>query len=182
VSRIGRLPITVPAGVKVDVNGTSVRVKGPNGEMERTFSPAMAISLAKGQVIVTRSSDLATQRALHGTTRALLNNMILGVSTGFTRTLDIDGVGYRAEMSGKNLVLYVGFSHPVEVEPPVGITFGVDTKIRQVKISGHDKELVGQVAANVREIRPPEPYKGKGIRYTGEHIRRKAGKSGKAKK
>lgn len=182
MSRIGRLPITVPAGVKVDINGTNVRVKGPNGEMERTFSPVMAISLANGQVIVTRSSDIATQRALHGTTRALLNNMILGVSTGFTRTLDIDGVGYRAEISGKNLVLNVGFSHPVTLEPPAGITFSVDTKIRQIKISGHDKEQVGQVAANVREIRPPEPYKGKGIRYTGEHIRRKAGKSGKAKK
>ena len=142
----------------------------------------MAISLANGQVIVTRSSDIATQRAMHGTTRALLNNMILGVSTGFTRTLDIDGVGYRAEISGKNLVLYVGFSHPVTMEPPAGIIFSVDTKIRQIKISGHDKEQVGQVAANVREIRPPEPYKGKGIRYTGEHIRRKAGKSGKAKK
>ena len=182
MSRIGRLPITVPPGVKVDVNGNTVRVKGPNGELERTFSPAMGIALADGQINVTRGSDQPAQRALHGTTRALINNMVLGVSTGFTRSLDIDGVGYRAELSGKNLVLYVGFSHPVTMEPPAGISFSVDTKIRQIKVSGYDKEQVGQVAANVREIRPPEPYKGKGIRYTGEHIRRKAGKSGKAKK
>ncbi len=182
MSRIGRLPISIPAGVKVDINNNTVRVKGPQGELERAFSPSMAITLDKGQVSVARSNDLASQRALHGTTRALLNNMILGVSTGFSRTLDIEGVGYRAEMSGKNLMLYLGFSHPVEVVPQEGITFSVDTKIRQIKISGRDKAQVGQVAANIREIRPPEPYKGKGIRYTGEHIRRKAGKSGKAKK
>jgi large subunit ribosomal protein L6 len=142
----------------------------------------MAITLENGVVSVTRGSDAPSQRALHGTTRALLNNMILGVSSGFTRTLEIDGVGYRAEMSGKNLVLNLGFSHPVEVKPPEGISFSADTKTRQVKISGFDKEQVGQVAANIREIRPPEPYKGKGVHYLGEHIRRKAGKSGKAKK
>ena len=182
MSRIGRLPIAVPASVKVVVDGSTVRVKGPNGELVRDFSPSMAITLENGVVSVTRGSDAPSQRALHGTTRALLNNMILGVSSGFTRTLEIDGVGYRAEMSGKNLVLNLGFSHPVEVKPPEGITFAADAKTRQVKISGFDKEQVGQVAANIREIRPPEPYKGKGVHYLGEHIRRKAGKSGKAKK
>ena len=182
MSRIGRLPIAVPASVKVVVEGSTVRVKGPNGELVRDFSPSMAISLDNGVVSVTRGSDAPSQRALHGTTRALLNNMILGVSSGFTRTLEIDGVGYRAEMSGQNLVLNLGFSHPVEIKPPAGITFSADPKARQVKISGFDKEQVGQVAANIREIRPPEPYKGKGIHYLGEHIRRKAGKSGKAKK
>jgi large subunit ribosomal protein L6 len=157
VSRIGRLPIAVPASVKVDVEGSTVRVKGPNGELVRDFSPSMAITLENGVVSVTRGSDAPSQRALHGTTRALLNNMILGVSTGFTRTLEIDGVGYRAEMSGQNLVLNLGFSHPVEVKPPAGISFSADVKTRQIKISGFDKEQVGQVAANIREIRPPEP-------------------------
>jgi large subunit ribosomal protein L6 len=182
VSRIGRLPIAVPTGVKVDVNGSTVRVKGPNGEMERTFAPEMGITLDNGQVSITRSSDAPSQRALHGTTRALLNNMIRGVTTGFSKTLDIEGVGYRAEMDGKSLVLYVGFSHPVPFPPPAGIKFDVDTKTRQIKISGYDKEQVGQVAANIREIRPPEPYKGKGLRYTGEYVRHKAGKAGKTKK
>jgi large subunit ribosomal protein L6 len=182
VSRIGRLPITVPAGVKVDIVGSTVSVKGPKGELQSVFSSDMGLSLESGLVHVTRSSDAPSQRALHGTTRAILNNMILGVSTGFAKTLDIDGVGYRAEMSGKNLVLYVGFSHPVTIEPEAGISFGVDTKTRQITISGYNKEQVGQVAANIREIRPPEPYKGKGIRYTGERVRRKAGKSGKTKK
>jgi large subunit ribosomal protein L6 len=134
-----------------------------------------------GHIIVQRESDIATLRALHGTTRALINNMVTGVSTGFTTVLEIEGVGYRAEMSGANLVLYVGYSHPVTVNPPDGITFEVDTKIRQVKVMGFDKEQVGQVAANLRGVRPPEPYHGKGIRYAGEKIRRKAGKSGKGK-
>lgn len=182
MSRIGRLPIAVPASVKVNVDGSTVRVKGPIGELVRAFSPSMAISLENGVVSVTRGSDAPSQRALHGTTRALLNNMILGVSTGFTTTLEVDGVGYRAEMSGQNLVLNLGFSHPVEIKPPEGIKFSADAKTRQIKVSGYDKEQVGQVAANIREIRPPEPYKGKGIHYLGEHIRRKAGKSGKAKK
>jgi large subunit ribosomal protein L6 len=159
-----------------------VSVKGPKGELQSVFSSDMGLSLESGLVHVTRSSDAPSQRALHGTTRAILNNMILGVSTGFAKTLDIDGVGYRAEMSGKNLILYVGFSHPVTIEPEAGISFGVDTKTRQITISGYNKEQVGQVAANIREIRPPEPYKGKGIRYTGERVRRKAGKSGKTKK
>ena len=182
MSRIGRLPVVVPPGVKVDIHDTLVRVKGPKGELQASFSPAITLGMENGQVVVTRHSDEASFRALHGTTRALINNMVVGVSTGFVRVLEIDGVGYRAEMSGKNLVLYLGFSHPVTVEPAEGISFDVDTKTRQVKISGFDKQEVGQVAANIREIRPPEPYKGKGIHYLGEKIRRKAGKSGKAKK
>lgn len=182
MSRIGRLPVDVPPGVTVALEGSHVTVKGPKGELASDFSPEIGISLDKGVVNVTRSSDAPTYRALHGTTRALIHNMVLGVSSGFTRTLEIDGVGYRAEMSGKNLMIYVGYSHPVEVPPPDGITFEADTKARQIKVSGSDKQQVGQVAANIREIRPPEPYKGKGIHYLGEHIRHKAGKAGKAKK
>jgi large subunit ribosomal protein L6 len=182
VSRIGRMPVAVPAGVKVDIQGSNVHVKGPKGEMERTFSPSIGISMEDGAVIVQRSSDAPTYRALHGTTRAVLANMINGVSAGFEKVLEIDGVGYRAEMQGANLVLYVGYSHPVTIEPPQGISFEVETKTRQVKVRGYDREQIGQIAADIRKIRPPEPYKGKGIHYLGEHIRRKAGKSGKAKK
>jgi large subunit ribosomal protein L6 len=149
--------------------------------LERTFAPGVTIKMEDGHVVVARESETPGIRALHGTARALINNMVTGVNTGFSRTLEIDGVGYRAELSGKNLMLYVGFSHPVEVPPPAGITFEVDAKTRQIKVSGYDKEQVGQVAANVRTIRPPEPYHGKGIHYLGEHIRRKAGKSGKGK-
>jgi len=181
VSRVGRLPITVPSGVQVDVKGSNVRIKGPKGTMERTFAPGITIQMEDGHVVVTRASDDPILRALHGTTRALLNNMVTGVSTGFTTVLEWEGVGYRAEMNGKTLVLYLGFSHPVNVEPAEGISFEVDAKARQIKVSGFDKEQVGQVAANVRSIRPPEPYHGKGIHYLGERIRRKAGKSGKGK-
>ncbi len=181
MSRIGRLPITVPAGVKIEINGSEVKVQGPKGTMSRVFSPLMSITLDGAQLAVTRSSDEATHRALHGTTRAVLSNMVTGVSTGFTKILEVDGVGYRAEMDGKNLVLNVGYSHPVVVEPPDGISYEVDTKTRQIKVMGFDRELVGQISANIREVRPPEPYKGKGIHYLGEKIRRKAGKAGKGK-
>lgn len=181
MSRIGRMPIVVPAGVQVDVSGTSVSVKGPKGELKRDFSPLIRIALENGQVVVTRKSDRPAERALHGTTRAVLANMIHGVSAGFERVLEIEGVGYRAEMNGKNLVLYMGYSHPVTVEPPPGITFDVDQKTRQVFVRGYDKEQVGQIAAEIRKVRPPEPYHGKGLHYLGEKIRRKAGKSGKAK-
>jgi large subunit ribosomal protein L6 len=167
--------------VQVNIERSEVSVKGPKGEMKRIFSPDISINMEGNQLIVTRSSDEASIRALHGTTRALIQNMVTGVSDGFTRVLEIDGVGYRAEMDGKNLVLYVGYSHPVVVEPPEHISFDVDTKVRQVKIFGYDKEKIGQLASEIRGIRPPEPYKGKGIRYQGERIRRKAGKSGKAK-
>jgi large subunit ribosomal protein L6 len=167
--------------VQVDINGLDVRVKGPKGTMERTFGQGVTIKMEDGHVVVSRDSDAPMVRAMHGTTRAVLNNMISGVSAGFTKVLEIDGVGYRADISGKNLMLYVGYSHPVEVPPPDGITFEVDTKTRQIKVVGFDKEQVGQVAANVRNVRPPEPYHGKGIHYLGEKIRRKAGKSGKGK-
>jgi large subunit ribosomal protein L6 len=182
VSRIGRMPVAVPAGVQVEVKGSQVHVKGPKGELSRSFSPLIGIALEDGQLAITRNSNLPSQRALHGTTRAILNNMVQGVHAGFTRVLEIDGVGYRAEMDGKTLVLHLGYSHPVRVEPPQGISFEVDQKIRQVKVSGHDKEQVGQVAADVRKVRAPEPYKGKGLHYLGEKVRRKAGKSGKGKK
>jgi large subunit ribosomal protein L6 len=181
VSRIGRLPVNVPAGVDVNIKGSEVRVKGPKGELKRLFSPVVDISVEEGKILIQRESDEATVRALHGTTRALIQNMVTGVSDGFTKVLEVDGVGYRAEMNGANLVLYVGYSHPVVVEPPYGISFDVDTRTRQVKVNGFDRETVGQVASNIREIRPPEPYKGKGIRYQGEKIRRKAGKTGKGK-
>ena len=180
MSRIGRLPVEVPTEVKVDIKGTYVKVKGPNGEMDRLFSPIVSITFNENQVVVTRSSDEPEARALHGTTRALIQNMVTGVKDGFTKVLEIEGVGYRAEMNGENLVLNVGYSHPVEIEPPSGVKFEVDNKSREVKVHGMDKESVGQIASNIREVRPPEPYKGKGIRYQGERVRRKAGKSGKA--
>ena len=182
MSRIGRLPVTVPSNVKVDIQGSNVRVQGPQGEMNRAFSPDMEISLENDQILVKRPSDASQHRALHGTTRALISNMVTGVSTGFNLVLEIEGVGYRAEMDGDKLVLHIGYSHPVVVEPPTGISFEVEAKTRQVKIHGKDKEQVGQIAAIIRKHRPPEPYHGKGIRYAGEKIRRKAGKSGKAKK
>lgn len=176
------MPVAIPAGVQIEVNGSDVRVKGPKGEMQRTFSPLIGIVMENGQVVISRKSDLPAERALHGTTRAVLANMVQGVSAGFERVLEIEGVGYRAEMNGKNLVLYMGFSHPVEVEPPAGISFDVEAKARQVFVRGADKEQVGQTAANIRNVRPPEPYHGKGLHYLGEHIRRKAGKAGKAAK
>lgn len=182
MSRIGRMPVVVPSGVQVEINGSNVHVKGPRGELQRTFSPLIGIALENDQIVVTRRSDLRNERALHGTTRAVIANMVNGVSTGFDTMLEIEGVGYRAEMNGKNLVLYLGYSHPVEIEAPAGITFSVDTKTRQIKVMGIDKEKVGQVAVDIRSIRPPEPYHGKGIRYTGEYIRHKAGKSGKGLK
>lgn len=182
MSRIGRMPITVPAGVQVDIKGTDVKVKGPKGELQRSFSPLMGIALENGLVTVTRRSDVAAERALHGTTRAVLNNMIHGVSAGFMTVLEWDGVGYRAEVTGANLMLHMGFSHPIPVEPPTGISFEVDAKARQIKVMGYDKEVVGQVAADIRKVRPVEPYLGKGLHYLGEKIRRKAGKSGKGKK
>ncbi|PIW20761.1 MAG: 50S ribosomal protein L6 [Anaerolineae bacterium CG17_big_fil_post_rev_8_21_14_2_50_57_27] len=181
MSRIGRMPVEIPAGVQVDVKGSYVRVKGPKGELQRTFSPTISISMENNQLKVGRSSEAPTERALHGTTRAVIANMVHGVSAGFERVLEIEGVGYRAELNGKNLVLNMGYSHPVEVEPPEGITFDTDPKAHQIFVRGYDKELVGQVAANIRKVRPPEPYHGKGLHYLGEKIRRKAGKSGKAK-
>ncbi|MBS1250326.1 MAG: 50S ribosomal protein L6 [Chloroflexi bacterium] len=179
MSRIGRLPVEVPSGVDIKINGSRVRVKGPKGEMEYTFSSSLEIALEEGQIVVTRPSDDREIRALHGTTRALLNNMVIGVSEGFLKNLELVGVGYRANLQGSNLVLNVGYSHPVEIVPPKGITFEVTEKSRKITVRGYDKQRVGQVAADIRKVRPPEPYKGKGIRYSGEYIRRKAGKVGK---
>ncbi len=179
MSRIGRMPIPVPQGVTVDVQKNTVRVKGPKGEMVRTFDPDMQIELEDNTVFVRRPTDQRRHRALHGLTRALLNNMVTGVSQGFVRRLQIEGVGYRAELQGKNLVLNVGYSHPVVIEPPDGISFEVEKGYRWLSVSGIDKELVGEMAARIRRVRPPEPYKGKGIRYEGEYVRRKAGKAGK---
>ena len=182
MSRVGRLPVSIPAGVQVTVSGSQVKVKGPKGELQRLFSPIIGIALEGNQLNISRNSDIASERALHGTTRAVLANMVRGVSNGFDSVLEVEGVGYRAEMSGKNLMLYVGYSHPVEMPPPAGISFEVDLKTRQIKVMGIDKEVVGQTAADIRKVRPPEPYHGKGIRYAGERIRRKAGKAGKGAK
>jgi len=181
VSRIGRMPVDIPNGVQVDIKGSHVSVKGPKGQLERLFSPSIGIGMENGQIVITRASDAPAQRALHGTTRAVLNNMVHGVSAGFVRVLEYEGVGYRAEMNGVKLVLYLGYSHPIEVEPPEGIAFEVDAKSRQVFVRGFNKEEVGQTAADIRALRPPEPYHGKGLHYLGERIRRKPGKSGKAK-
>ena len=182
MSRIGRLPVAVPGSVQVNVQGSDIHVKGPKGELKRTFSNLIGISLEDGQVMITRKSDNPSERALHGTTRAVIANMVRGVSTGFEIALGIEGVGYRAEMQGKDLALFVGYSHPVKVEPPAGISFEVELKTRQIKVLGYDREVVGQTAAEIRGVRPPEPYHGKGIRYVGEKIRRKAGKAGKGAK
>lgn len=176
------MPVVIPAGVHIELSGSSVSVKGPKGELKRTFSPLVGITMENGLIVITRKTDMPAERALHGTTRAVLANMVHGVSSGFERVLEIEGVGYRAEMNGKNLVLYMGYSHPVEMEPPSGISFDVEQKTRLVFVRGFDKELVGQTAANVRNVRPPEPYHGKGLHYQGEKIRRKAGKAGKAAK
>ncbi len=181
MSRIGRLPVNIPSSVQVTIKQSEVQVKGQKGELKFLFSPRMEVALEENQVVIRRSSDDPSVRALHGTTRAIIQNMVTGVSDGFTKILQVDGVGYRPEMNGKNLILHVGYSHPVEVVPPEGIEFEVDTKTRQIKISGFDKQAVGQIAVNIRGVRPPEPYKGKGIRYLEERIRRKAGKSGKTK-
>jgi large subunit ribosomal protein L6 len=180
VSRIGRLPVVIPPKVEVDIQGTNIRVTGPKGTLEYNFSADISVKLDAGNVIVQRPSDSSQHRSLHGTTRALIQNMVTGVSTGYTRILEINGVGYRAELQEQNLVLNVGYSHPVVIEPPAGLSFEIDTKARQIKVLGADKQQVGQMAANIRKIRPPEPYLGKGIKYLEETIRRKAGKSGKA--
>jgi large subunit ribosomal protein L6 len=179
VSRVGRKPVSLPKGVQVDVAGLTVKVKGPKGELSRTFAPPMTIEQNQGGVVVSRPSDAPSIRALHGTTRALIQNMVTGVTQGFTKALVVEGVGYRAEMKGKQLVMALGYSHPVPVDPPAGISFAVDEKTKTITVTGIDKELVGQVASDLRSWRPPEPYKGKGLRYTDEKVRRKAGKAGK---
>jgi large subunit ribosomal protein L6 len=180
MSRIGLAPISLPSGVEVSVEGTSVTVKGTRGTLQRTFSDRVSFAVTDGVVTVARHDEERESKALHGLSRALLNNMVVGVSEGFQRELLTVGVGYRASLQGKLLELLVGFSHPVKVPAPDGIEFEVPEPTRII-IRGIDKELVGQVAADIRSVRPPEPYKGKGIRYSDEKIRRKAGKSGVAR-
>jgi len=174
--------VAVPNGVQINVQGSDVHIKGPKGELKRTFSPLIKIAVENGELVITRKSDDPKERALHGTTRAVIANMVHGVSSGFEIVLEVQGVGYRAELQGKDLALFVGYSHPVKVPPPDGISFEVDLKTRQIKVLGYDREVVGQTAAEIRRIRPPEPYHGKGIRYLGEKVRRKAGKAGKGAK
>ena len=181
MSRVGRLPIPLSPEVQVSIDGSRVSVRGPNGQLEREFTPEMRFEIEDGRLLVKRPSDAPRHRALHGLTRSLLANMVMGVREGFAKTLELQGVGYRAAMQGDKLVLSLGFSHPVEVVAPPGITLEVEGTSR-VHVRGIDKQKVGQVAADLRLIRPPEPYKGKGVRYLGEKVRRKAGKAGKAAK
>jgi large subunit ribosomal protein L6 len=181
MSRIGLRPITVPNGVEIDISDRNeVAVRGPKGTLTAAFSPDLQIAREDGTITVTRPSDAREHRSLHGLTRTLLNNMVVGVTEGFRKNLEIAGVGYRAALDGKVLVLSVGYSHPVRMTPPEGVSYAVDG-LTKVSVLGYDKQLVGEEAARIRRVRPPEPYKGKGIRYEGEVIRRKAGKTGKAK-
>lgn len=180
MSRIGKAPIQIPSGVDVTVRGQDVSVKGPMGTLERTFHEKVRISVDSGVATVQRFDDQRDSRALHGLSRALLANMVTGVKDGFRKELSIVGVGYRANLQGNALELQVGYSHPVKIEAPEGISFEVPNPTHVI-VSGIDKELVGQVAANIRKVRPPEPYKGKGIRYVDEYVRRKAGKAGVAR-
>ncbi len=177
MSRIGKLPVAIPDGVKCELSGTHLKVTGPKGVLERDLHPDIKVQLVDKALVVTRSSDKGAHRALHGLTRALIQNMVVGVTAGYEKTLKVEGVGYRASLQGKSLNLALGYSHPVLIEPPQGITFAVPDP-QTIKISGIDKEQVGQTAADVRAWREPEPYKGKGVRYEGEHIRRKVGKAG----
>jgi large subunit ribosomal protein L6 len=176
MSRIGRQPVAVPEKVDVSLDGQHIRVKGPKGELELDVHPQMSVALEEGELRVTRPTDQPQDRALHGLTRALLANMVEGVTEGFTRTLEIQGVGYRAELKGNSLHLALGFSHPVVFDPPAGVEIEVPNQTTVV-VRGADKQAVGQAAAVIRGFRPPEPYKGKGIRYQGEQVRRKAGKT-----
>jgi large subunit ribosomal protein L6 len=181
MSRIGRKPVAVPKGVTLEVQGQTVAVKGPKGELRRTLHPEMMLTLADGNFAVARPSEEPKHKALHGLSRTLVQNMIEGVTKGFSKTLEIQGVGYKAEVKPFGVQLVVGYSHPVPYHAPQGIKISVDSNT-QVKVEGVDKELVGQVAAELRSVRPPEPYKGKGIRYVGEQVRRKAGKTAQAAK
>lgn len=178
MSRIGRLPVKVPQGVDVKIDGHTVRVKGPKGELVRTFHQNVTVSREDGTLVVARVNDEKATRALHGLTRALLQNMVTGVTTGYQRDLEISGTGYRAVLQGKKLQLSLGFSHPVEIEPPAGITFTAETP-QKLRVSGNDKESVGEMASKIRGLRVPDPYKNKGIKYADEKLRKKAGKAGK---
>lgn len=181
MSRVGRNPVPIPAAAKIQIDGETVTVKGPKGSLTRTFPNVIEISHENGTIVVKRKSDAIWHRAMHGTARSLIANMITGVTTGYQKELLIEGTGYRAEMKGQDLRLQMGLSHPVIMQPPTGIAFEVPKGNKKIIINGYDKEVVGEVAAKIRAVRPPEPYKGKGIRYAGEKVRRKAGKAGKAK-
>ena len=176
MSRIGRKPIPIPDGVEVAIEKTEVVAKGPHGELRQAFHPDLTVKIEDGQVVVTRPTDNKVHRSLHGLTRTLISNIIQGVKNGFEKKLQIEGVGYRGEVKNNRLTLYVGYSHPVVIVPPEGVKISVEGNI--ITVWGIEKELVGKVAAQIRAVRPPEPYKGKGIRYVGEHVRRKAGKAG----
>lgn len=178
MSRIGRMPVKVPQGVDIKIDGHTVRVKGPKGELVRTFHPNVSLTREDGTVVVARKDDEKATKALHGLTRSLLANMVQGVTQGYARDLEINGTGYRAVIQGKKLQLSLGFSHPVEIDPPAGITFAAETP-QKLRISGTDKELVGEMAAKIRGLRVPDPYKHKGIKYAEERLRKKAGKAGK---
>jgi large subunit ribosomal protein L6 len=178
MSRIGRMPIAVPAGVDVTIDGRTVTVTGPKGTLTRDLHPEMIVSREEATLVVTRPTEQKTHKQLHGLTRTLVNNMVVGVTTGYRKGLEITGVGYRAALTGRKLTLNLGYSHPIEIDPPSGVSFEVENPTR-LAVVGIDKELVGQIAAKVRATRKPEPYKGKGVRYAGEQIRRKAGKAGK---
>ena len=179
MSRIGNMPIPLPEGVKVNIDGSTVVVKGKKGTLEQSFRPEITVRLEEDVIYVDRPSDDRKHRAFHGLTRSLLNNMVIGVSEGYIRRLEIEGVGYRAEMQGKDLVLNVGYSHTVKIEPPENIQFEAENRGKLIIITGIDKQVIGEISAQIRKVRPPEPYKGKGIRYQGEYVRRKAGKAGK---
>lgn len=181
MSRIGRMPIAIPAGVDVKIDGNTVTVKGPKGTLTRTVHKNMAVATKDGEIIVTRPDDTAENRSLHGLTRTLISNMVEGVSNGFSKELEVNGVGYRVAMQGKQLVMNIGYSHQVFVDEVEGIKLETPTP-NKIVVSGADKQKVGQIAAEIREVRPPEPYKGKGIKYADEHIRRKEGKAGKGGK
>jgi large subunit ribosomal protein L6 len=177
MSRVGKTPIPIPEKTTVQIDGQHVAVNGPKGALERDIHPDITAKVDGQEVIVSRPSDVKRHRALHGLTRALLYNMVLGVSRGFSKELQLIGVGYRAEMRGKTLVLYLGYSHPIVLQPPEGVTISVEAKENKIKVEGVDKELVGETAAKIRSFRKPEPYKGKGVRYVGEYVRAKAGKT-----
>jgi large subunit ribosomal protein L6 len=178
MSRIGRMPIAVPSGVDVSIDGRNVTVKGPKGSLSRELHPEIAVARDGDAIVVTRPSEAKTHKQLHGLTRTLVNNMVVGVTDGYRKPLEITGVGYRAALVGRKLQLNLGYSHPIEIDPPAGISFEVENPTK-LAVLGIDKELVGEIAARVRATRKPEPYKGKGVRYAGEQIRRKAGKAGK---
>lgn len=178
MSRIGKAPVTIPAGVTIEKDGQTVTVKGPKGELTRSISPNIELSIEENEITFTRPDDSKENRSLHGTTRSIINNMVVGVSEGYKKELQLIGVGYRAQKQGKKLVLNVGLSHPVEFEESEGVSFEVPSNT-SIIVQGYNKEKVGELAANIREVRPPEPYKGKGIRYVDEYVIRKEGKTGK---